>query len=286
MISSVLQGLLARVSGFSVVINGKILLVLLILNCQFFLKTSYLTIDDSPSSKFLEHCDYLNALQIPAVFFCIGKNLEVEADAVIKAIKMGFKIQNHSYSHPHFSSISLKEACDQIAKTDEIITALYLNAGYTYHEKWFRFPYGDKGDGKFGQNFKMFPLPDLKRANYIQDFLKEMGYTKPKFKNVNYSYLNSKRFNNDIDLLWTFDIMEWAIIKQNIKGLETMEDVLERVESRKPKDYLKAYGNRKRWLGNHDSDEIILLHDHIETSVEFKNIINKLISLQIEFKAL
>lgn len=250
------------------------------------MKVSYLTIDDSPSPEFLEHCNYLKDCQIPAVFFCIGKNLEKERDAAIQALKMGFKIQNHSYSHPHFSSLSLKEACYEIAKADEIITSLYQSAGLNYNEKWFRFPYGDKGDGRFGKNFGIFSAPDLKKAKYIQDYLKRLGYVKPQFNNVNYAYLNTKRLKNDIDMLWTFDIMEWALIKKNMRGLETIEAVLKRVKSQTPKDYRRIYAKEKRWLGNPDSNEIILLHDHAETGPNFKTIIDSLVSLNIKFESL
>jgi peptidoglycan-N-acetylglucosamine deacetylase len=196
---------------------------------------------------------------------------------------MGFKIQNHSYSHPHFSSITLQKAVQEITKTDEILSAIYKSAGLDYNEKWFRFPYGDKGDGKFGNNFGLIAFRNSKKAKYIQNFLKELGYTKPRFNNVNYQYLHAKRFKNDIDVDWTFDVMEWALIEQNMKGLETIQCILKRIENKSPRDYRRIYATEKRWLGNKSSAEIILLHDHFETGMYFKTIIDSLIGLGMTF---
>ena len=52
-------------------------------------KQAVLTIDDSLTEHFLRKCDYLQRHDIPAVFFCIGRQLEAMPDMVIKAIKGG-----------------------------------------------------------------------------------------------------------------------------------------------------------------------------------------------------
>ena len=67
------------------------------------MKAAYLTIDDSPSPDMQSKVDYLHREAIPAVFFCRGDFLEERPAAALDAIRKGFIIANHSYSHPHFS---------------------------------------------------------------------------------------------------------------------------------------------------------------------------------------
>jgi len=84
-------------------------------------KEIYLTIDDSPSSSFRSNLDYLISNEIPAIFFCIGNLMADYWDDIIFAIKQGYLIGNHSYSHPHFSDIPLEDAKREIRQTDKLI---------------------------------------------------------------------------------------------------------------------------------------------------------------------
>jgi len=45
--------------------------------------------------------------KIPAVWFCVGKNLENYPETARQLIESGHVIGNHSYAHPHFSAITL-----------------------------------------------------------------------------------------------------------------------------------------------------------------------------------
>src|SRR5262245_50027868 len=108
-------------------------------------KIAYLTIDDSPTKDFIPKLEYLITKRIPAVWFCEGARLEQYPDSVIIAIKAGYIIGNHSYSHPSFSTISLETAFAEIDRTHRIIEDLYARAGVKRPAKFFRFPYGDKG---------------------------------------------------------------------------------------------------------------------------------------------
>ena len=116
-------------------------------------KKIYLTIDDSPSSSFRSNLDFLISHKIPAVFFCIGNRMESAWEDLIYAIQQGYPIGNHSYTHPHFSDLSLGAAKKEIQKTDALIEKLYKDAGQPDYDRLFRFPYGDKGDGKYGFQF-------------------------------------------------------------------------------------------------------------------------------------
>ena len=175
-------------------------------------KTTYLTIDDSPSPNFLKKVHYLKSKNIPALFFCIGNLLEKHPAPITEAIQMGFSIANHSYSHPHFSTINLNHAKEEILKTDVIIDGLYQKAGVRRSQRWFRFPYGDKGDGLYGQVFKRkgirswFHRPNLERKRFIQNVLKDAGYTQPSFEEIPYEYMRSNGLFNDVDWHWTFEL--------------------------------------------------------------------------------
>ncbi|MFB6099960.1 MAG: polysaccharide deacetylase family protein [Candidatus Nanohalobium sp.] len=109
---------------------------------------AYLTIDDSPSKVMEAKLDFLDRKGIPAMFFCEGAKLEERPELVKEAIRRGFIIGNHSYSHPKFSEISFEKAKKEIKKTEEIIDDIYDKVDTERPGKFFRFPYGDKGGEK------------------------------------------------------------------------------------------------------------------------------------------
>lgn len=247
-------------------------------------KQVVLTIDDSPTEHFMRKCDYLQAHGIPAVFFCIGRQLEAMPDVVITAIKKGFVIGNHSYTHPHFSDLSLAEAFTEIEKTHLLIDELYKAAGTPRPANWFRFPFGDKGDGGYGKVFVHSRRANQVRRKAIQDYLQQLGYTQPGFPGITYPFYHQAGLLTDIDWHWTFDVMEWNLRMQRADfGLNTPEKILRRLESTCPEDSRGLRTRTKRWIGDPHSDEIILLHDHIETTPLFFTIIDKLLSLPLQF---
>src|SRR5579871_1315436 len=109
------------------------------------MKHCYLTIDDAPSSTMIKEVDYLNSHNIQALWFCVGKNLELYKDEAIYALQKGHILGNHSYSHPHFSEITVEEGYKEIQQTDEIINKIYTLAGIKRPGKFFRFPHSDTG---------------------------------------------------------------------------------------------------------------------------------------------
>ncbi len=248
-------------------------------------KKAFLTIDDSPTKDFIAKLDCLEKYTIPAVLFCIGNLLEEHSDMAIQGIKRGFPIANHSYSHPHFSSITVDQCKWEISKTDEIIEALYSEAGVQRPAKWFRFPYGDKGDKKNGKVFSRFKRGNSIRKVEIQNHLKALGYSQPPFQSVKYQYMQKAKLYDDIDWSWTFDIMEWAMQENKPSlGLKNLDKIFARLKKKKPRDCRGFLGFEKRWLAS-DSAEVILLHDHEGTSVHFESIIRALTELPLQFES-
>lgn len=223
-------------------------------------KVAYLTIDDAPSKDFRKKVDFLIKKNIPAMFFCRGDFIGKREKDDICAIKNGFVIGNHSYNHPEFSKLSLAEAFAQIKKTDDVIEKLYLKAEIKRPAKLFRYPYGDKG----GSNYQK-----------IQQYLKQSGYLQPKFKDVNYGWFNSLK--KDIDIYWTFDIKEWCLNSNVDPKIKSIDDIFNRMQQ-------KEHQHGGSLLDNNSAD-IILIHDHQETTDEFYKITEKLLKMDIKFKS-
>jgi len=246
-------------------------------------KKAYLTIDDSPSSSFIEKINYLEQKKIPAIFFCIGQLMEKRPEMMIESIQRGCQIANHSYSHPAFSKITLEQAKYEIEKTDEIIKTLFLKAGVEWKQKWFRFPYGDKGDLKNGEVFNYKKQPDLKRKDFIQKVLSDLDYTQPQWKDVTYDYMRKAKLFEELDWHWTFDIMEWATFEYKPTfRLKNLHKLFQRLDRKQPKDCRGDLGKEPRWL-NSPSAEIILLHDHEETTPIFNALVDKMLEYPLDF---
>jgi len=104
----------------------------------------YLTIDDAPTKYTAEKLDFLDKYGIKAIWFCVGEYIENNRNIALSAIKRGYKIGNHSYSHNRFSEMTMETAQEEIQKTEKIIQELYKEACISNYAKLFRFPYGDK----------------------------------------------------------------------------------------------------------------------------------------------
>ena len=254
-------------------------------------KIAYLTIDDAPGLHFTSKVDYLLQHNIPAIFFCIGNLMEQRKTALVDAIHKGYIVANHSYTHPHFSKISIEAAKEEISKTDQLIDEIYELANVERRYKWFRFPYGDKGDKLNGYVLPSpkfygdwFRKPDLKRKKAIQDHLKHLGYTQPNFHNIQYAFMRDHQLFDDIDWHWTFDIMEWAILENRPTfGVKDLASVLERMTRKSPLDTRGKTGSEKIWLESEQA-EIVLLHDQDKTTDLFFKIVDELLELPVEFK--
>jgi peptidoglycan-N-acetylglucosamine deacetylase len=247
-------------------------------------KTAFLTIDDGPSTHRPEKLSALRELGIPAVFFSEGKWMEARPELAIQTIREGFVLGNHAFSHPHFSSLPLTECCQEIARTDALIHELYCQAGQQEHPRFFRFPYGDKGDGRFGHVFHFWKKGDIKRHRYLQDFLNEMGYLQPILPKPTHTFYEKNGLYKDLDWHWTFDVMEWTVIqKKPPQGLHSLNKLLHRLNSQRPTDTRGPLFWQRRWLGNPGAAEIILMHDHEATADLFRPLLEAMLRMRIQF---
>ncbi|MBR0219889.1 MAG: polysaccharide deacetylase family protein [Clostridia bacterium] len=198
-----------------------------------------LTIDDFPSKNTPVLVDYLNEKGIQAVFFAVGQDLERYEQQAVYALQHGMAVGNHSFSHPHFSELSLKESIAEIERCERALDGLYQKAGVARRFRPFRFPYGDKG----GEN----------RAA-IQQYLKEHGFDKVKDAQIPWPWWKEYGLNQDADTFWTFDFQECLIRPGS--GF-TMENVWERMHDGSPKSGAALFAEN----GWH----ILLMHAHDET---------------------
>jgi peptidoglycan/xylan/chitin deacetylase (PgdA/CDA1 family) len=211
-------------------------------------KIVYLTIDDCPSKDFIEKIDYLCSNNIKAILFCTGKKMKKNSEEIIYAIKRGFIIGNHSYSHLRFSIITPQEAERQIKVTEDIINILYKKAKVKRKFKIFRFPYGDPGT--------------IGNKSIFQFILKKYGYKKLKLKNIKYKWFNFY-FGERIDLFWTYDFTEYKI--KNIRKM------------------IGKITNMRGNLNDKKTRDILLLHDKSQSTKLFYKIMNGLIERNIKF---
>lgn len=96
-----------------------------------------LTFDDGPNERTQEMLDMLKKLDVPATFFIVGYVAETEQDMVRKIYEAGHEIENHSYSHRRFNTLSDDEIEPEITKCAAIIKSI---TGHT--STYFRPPGG------------------------------------------------------------------------------------------------------------------------------------------------
>ena len=240
------------------------------------MKEAYLTIDDGPSVDRIKKVEILKKYGVQAVWFSMGIDMEANADAAIRTILAGQVIGNHSYTHPNFSEISIAQCEEEIIRTDELIDKLYRQAGVQRPIKLFRFPYGNKGvnTGFFDTSYSE---SDRERIEAIQKILIQNGYGAYPFDNINFEYFKRMQATGQVDWLWTYDAMEWCVFQEDSPfGVRTIEDVLEMMDLDLP----------ERWMGLNDpsSNEIIVIHDHPQTTDMFEPIIKAFLDKGIHFK--
>ncbi|MGA2925690.1 MAG: polysaccharide deacetylase family protein [Solirubrobacteraceae bacterium] len=230
------------------------------------MKTVYLTIDDSPSEWMAGRVALLSGLGMPAVFFCTGSQLSASPQAPIEAIRRGFVIGNHAWSHPHFSQLDLTQANAEISSTDRLIDRLYARAGRERNHRWFRFPFGDQGD-----DFACDAAPPSVKAHKLalQASLRALGYRAPPFADVTHAWFWPRR--GDADWYWTFDSMDWAVSQNEL----SVDEALARLDVDDP--------SRRLALGDGSSADIVLLHDHNHSARAFERLIEALASRPLRF---
>lgn len=98
-----------------------------------------LTFDDGPNKEFTTKIlDYLESKDIVATFFVLGMNLKGNDDILIKMVKTGCEIGNHSYNHKQFIHLKNNEIKKQIDYVDNYVKRV---TGFSIRS--VRTPYGE-----------------------------------------------------------------------------------------------------------------------------------------------
>lgn len=102
-------------------------------------KNISITFDDGPlagqTSRIL---DILKINNVPATFFCIGKNIAVHKEIIKRMDQEGHLIGNHSYSHHFFFDLfSRKRIARELKDTTELVQSISQK-----RIRYFRPPYG------------------------------------------------------------------------------------------------------------------------------------------------
>lgn len=203
------------------------------------MNSALLTIDDIASKNTPAIVDYLSEKRIKAILFATGQNVERYYEEALYAVKNGMIVGNHSYSHPAFSSLSMKECMEEIEKCEIVLERLYKDSGVERVFRPFRFPYGNKG----GDN-----------KNALQKYLKEKGFQKVDDTHITYPWWRENSLDTDIDTFWTFDFEEYKIRQ----GSEfTKESVWKKMHDTNPESGAVLFAENNR--------HILLLHAHDET---------------------
>ena len=203
------------------------------------MNSALLTIDDIASKNTPAIVDYLNEKRIKAILFATGQNVERYYEEALYAVKNGMIVGNHSYSHPAFSSLSMKECMEEIEKCEIVLERLYKDSGVERVFRPFRFPYGNKG----GDN-----------KNALQKYLKEKGFQKVDDTHITYPWWRENSLDTDIDTFWTFDFEEYKIRQ----GSEfTKESVWKKMHDTNPESGAVLFAENNR--------HILLLHAHDAT---------------------
>ena len=239
-------------------------------------KTIYLTIDDAPSSDCINKLDFLDENKIKAVWFTEGKRIEDCFDSALEIVKRGHIIGNHAYSHPHFSAIPLESCYEEITRTHDLVEQVYATAKIERKHRYFRFPYGDKGNCVDGNVATIASPEGMERHRAIQSHLRSLGYTQPTWDDISYDYMRKLGIFEDIDWYWTYDTRDWCpYFPESDCEHKSPEKVLARLDDDVPNDW--------RGINYAGSAEILLVHDHVTADKMFQQIIDKLIAKSVVF---
>lgn len=103
-------------------------------------KVVYLTFDCGWENNGLTGriLDTLKEKEVPAAFFCTLTHIKQQHGLILRMIKEGHIVGNHSVTHPSFPAISREKMSQEILGLDN-----YMRVNYGYSAKYFRFPAGE-----------------------------------------------------------------------------------------------------------------------------------------------
>ncbi len=258
-----------------------------------------LTIDDAPSEGFVEKLSAMQEYGISSILFCIGRDIVRNKAILFKALEQGHIIGNHTQNHPWFSATSLTECLNEIEKGHESLLAFYKEAQTTPPQLYFRFPYGDVGDGKYGKHHYSFsearqsmsfshywPLLQWRKlkfklkdwqlgyfkaeemankADTIQNKLKALGYDPPNFLGIHHAFY--ARYQYDHSTQCTYDNEDW---RYRDNALETYIKKLKTDLDQKIEEDVRGILTGNLPLRVKQTDHILLSHDYSNNNEIFR----------------
>ena len=161
--------------------------------------------------------------------------MEQQPQMVIEAIQRGYIIGNHTYSHPHCSDLLVDQCFAEIRATDAIIEFLHEQADVERKQRYFRFPYGDKGDKLYGDVSQRPDADGQSRRDALQGYLRKLGYGQPAFPDITYEHYRTMGLLDDVDWYWTYDTLDWSAFSDDpMYGVDSVEKVFARTEEDVP----------------------------------------------------
>lgn len=244
----------------------------------------YLTIDDSPSGIFPDLCAFLKEREIPAAFFARGDLLSLYPQRVVQAIKDGFVIANHSWSHYHASRLSAETAITEIVKTQKVIDDVYEAAGVERPGPYMRFPHMDSGLGgwplpperfsaseqdgvktayaRFYNNTMAVPDDAARqRHNVIESALRTQGFRQMNFEGVDVPWYKTYASSSAVSTQGTFCHPDWMLAARHINKLPPGDKVAQ------------MNGNFDAFVAANPGNHILVMHDSVELLPRFKMMI-------------
>lgn len=102
-----------------------------------------LTFDDGPDDYYTPKIlDLLGNKKVPATFFVVGQQIQWCPSMLMRIVKEGHALGNHSWSHPKFTNLTTSQIKEEIYRTENEITILTGERKTTL----FRPPYGEFTD--------------------------------------------------------------------------------------------------------------------------------------------
>ncbi len=133
-----------------------------------------LTFDDVPDPRFTPQIlDVLRKYRVKATFFIVGNRAAKHPALVKRIVREGHSIGNHSYSHPQFPKLGMRQFRSQIIRTERIIGRIT-----GFRPRLIRPPYGEITE----QQLKWAEARGYKLVNWNVDSLDWKGLSRAQVK--------------------------------------------------------------------------------------------------------
>jgi cellulose synthase/poly-beta-1,6-N-acetylglucosamine synthase-like glycosyltransferase/peptidoglycan/xylan/chitin deacetylase (PgdA/CDA1 family)/spore germination protein YaaH len=113
-----------------------------------------LTFDDGPDRRYTPQIlDVLHEAGVPATFFIIGVNGELNPDLLRRELGEGHEIGNHTFTHPNISLISPAQFQLELSATERLLAAVVGR-----HSLLFRPPFGTDSEPETADQLRQIEL--------------------------------------------------------------------------------------------------------------------------------